>query len=373
MNVIAVDDELGALERMQRIFSKDDRLNVLQTFSNPLEALEYVKENPEMDVAFLDIEMPGMTGLELAAAILEINPTIDIIMITAYQQYALEAFRVHVSGYLLKPIDSEELSKLLDYIEDKRSQMIPLQGNGNEPDLQVHCFGSFNVTGQNSSPIRFCTAKAEELFALLVHYAGRSRSKDYLLEVLWPDADVEKALNNFRVTCTYIRSALSDQGFTDVLMRDKEDYYLDSSKYGCDMYKFRSYAENADHLDEDTLKEALSLYTGEYLEGKYYYWCEDTAKWLHNAYQHMRLNYADILTGKGKSGEALEILHALAADDPCSEEIFRRQVELYVTTKNPNALKTTYSTFSRNLKEEFGILPAPELKEWAQSQLNSIR
>lgn len=372
MNVIAVDDELGALERMQRIFSRDARLNVLSAFSNPLEALEFVKQNPDMDVAFLDIEMPGMNGLELASEILKINPSIDIIMITAYQQYALEAFRVHVSGYLLKPIDTEELAKLVDYIEEKRRQIVPVSSS--DPKLDIKCFGTFrvHVIGSNT-PIRFRTAKAEELFALLVHYEGRSRSKDYLLEALWPDSDVEKALNNFRVTCTYIRNALNDQGFNDILMRDKEDYYLDSSKFTCDVYKFRAYAERIDKLTEEELKDALSLYNGEYLDGKYYYWCEETSKWLHNALARMRYDYSTILISRGEYNAALAIVDSMVDDDPCSEDCFRRLVELYVYTKNPNALKNAYSRFSKNLKEEFGILPAPELKEWAQAQLNSIR
>ena len=371
MNVIAVDDELNALERMQRIFSRDARLNVLSAFSDPQEALDYVKENPDMDVAFLDIEMPGMTGLELAAEILKVNPSIDIIIITAYQQYALEAFRVHVSGYLLKPIDTDELSRLLDYIEEKRRQnSFPTAA----AELDVRCFGTFRVHSvSDNTPIRFRTAKAEELFALLVHYEGRSRSKDYLLEALWPDSDVEKALNNFRVTCTYIRSALNDQGFSDILMRDKEDYYLDSSKFNCDVYKFRAFAERTEQLTEEELKEALSLYTGEYLEGKYYYWCEETSKWLHNALMRMRYRYSSILMERGDYNEALVLANAMVDDDPCNEDCFKRLVELFVLTKNPNALKNAYSRFSKSLKEEFGVLPAPELKEWAQAQLNSIR
>lgn len=101
--VIAVDDEQNALNRFERLISQDSRLKLLSTFTKPTEAAEFVKNN-QVDIAFLDIEMPGMTGLELAEVLQDYNPYIEIVFVTAYNQYALEAFRAHATGYLLKPL-----------------------------------------------------------------------------------------------------------------------------------------------------------------------------------------------------------------------------------------------------------------------------
>jgi two-component SAPR family response regulator len=75
----------------------------------------------------------------------------------------------------------------------------------------------FHLYGNgNASAIRWKTAKAEELFALMIHYQGRVKAKDNLIETLWPEFEPEKSANLFRVTCTYLRSALAEKGFPDI-------------------------------------------------------------------------------------------------------------------------------------------------------------
>ena len=115
MKVLIVDDEKLALSRLKRIL-KEEGVNDIVECNNPIDAIkEFTKT--KFDVAFLDISMPTMTGLELANTILEMNPNVFIIFQTAFDEYALEAFKSGGLDYLLKPISNKSVKKSLEKIE----------------------------------------------------------------------------------------------------------------------------------------------------------------------------------------------------------------------------------------------------------------
>ena len=97
LRAIAVDDEERALDRFERVMKEETRVHVVGRFTDASEALEFARRNP-LDIAFLDIEMPAMNGLDLAEALNRENPSIEVVFITAFDQYALRAFRAHAIG-----------------------------------------------------------------------------------------------------------------------------------------------------------------------------------------------------------------------------------------------------------------------------------
>lgn len=114
INCIVIDDELPAIDQMEEYISRVPFLNLLKSFDNAIEPINYLKTN-HVDLIFLDIEMEGFTGLQLLKS-LQNKP--KIIFTTAYDQYAIEAFDLNVSDYLLKPISFERFIKSLDKIFD---------------------------------------------------------------------------------------------------------------------------------------------------------------------------------------------------------------------------------------------------------------
>ena len=106
MNVIAVDDECLALETLVDSIEKSLSEAQVYGFSKPEQALEFVSENGA-EIAFLDIKMRGMTGLELAKRLKDINGDINIVFVTGYSEYTLDAFRLYASDYILKPATPE--------------------------------------------------------------------------------------------------------------------------------------------------------------------------------------------------------------------------------------------------------------------------
>ena len=115
MKILIVDDENLAISRLKRLLN-DEGLEDITTFTDPHEALKQCTKT-KFDAVFLDISMPEITGLELANRILELEPKTFVVFQTAYDEYALEAYKNGGMGYLLKPIDTDSLKEVLKKIE----------------------------------------------------------------------------------------------------------------------------------------------------------------------------------------------------------------------------------------------------------------
>jgi len=123
MKLIAylVDDEPLALDRLNRLLEKTGHVEIAGSTTDPESALDFLSRHP-VDVLFLDIQMPGLTGFELLAR-LERQPA--VVFTTAYDQYALKAFEVNSIDYLLKPIDPKQLDRALMKLEQLRGTPKP--------------------------------------------------------------------------------------------------------------------------------------------------------------------------------------------------------------------------------------------------------
>jgi len=121
IRAFVVDDERLAVQRLTRLLTETGRVVVAGSATDPQEALDALV-GMDVDVAFLDIQMPEMTGLELVE---RLNRDIPVIFTTAYDRYALEAFAVNSIDYLLKPVESSRLEKALDKLERLRGQAAP--------------------------------------------------------------------------------------------------------------------------------------------------------------------------------------------------------------------------------------------------------
>ena len=135
MRFLAVDDEEIMLYQLGTTLRSIRPDAEVFSFTWPDDALEAARQE-RMDAAFLDIEMGAMTGLELAVKLKEINPGISIIFVTGYRKYALDAFGVHATGYLLKPVTKEALERELTYICAKPEK---------RELVRVQTFGGFEV------------------------------------------------------------------------------------------------------------------------------------------------------------------------------------------------------------------------------------
>jgi len=121
MNILIVDDEINTLNEINFYVKKYNQFDFCVTSTNPFQALDEA-EKTCFDIALLDIEMPGMNGLELAEQLINLFPHMRIAFITAYNSYATEAFDVNAIDYVLKPIREERIIKALDRLIDKKNR-----------------------------------------------------------------------------------------------------------------------------------------------------------------------------------------------------------------------------------------------------------
>jgi two-component system LytT family response regulator len=132
MNVLIIDDEPNCISLLQIQLKKYcPEINTIITFTSPLQALEEI-ELLKPDLLFLDIDMPEMNGFEFLEKIFPVN--FNVIFITAYNQFALKAFRVNALDYLVKPIDNSELKEAVAKAENKR---IPIANQLNNMQRQL--------------------------------------------------------------------------------------------------------------------------------------------------------------------------------------------------------------------------------------------
>lgn len=362
-NIIAVDDESLALRRFEHIIKKEKRVNLVSTFTNPLDAIAYIRDNT-IDIAFLDIEMPQINGLELAGRIQEIDPYINIIFVTAFDQYALDAFKAHAIGYLLKPLDISEFSKQIDqYALSRPPRETKPVASAPSKKLVVHCLGQFNCfpSGSPNEPISFRTTKTAELFALLVHHYKAPITKYYILDALFPDMDYEKSNKLFYVSCSYLRSAFAKADITDVLLRENDSYRINTDIMTCDYIDLMKYAEQGD-LSAKQLQEAVDLYEGKYMMGRSYEWAFETAAYVDNLFERLLFRLVDAYVTSGNRNEAYQLLNKYLISDPLNEETVFQLMKLHVEDGRKDIATTLYRTYEAKLEEQLDAVPSANLR-----------
>lgn len=269
MKVMIVDDEHMAAEELYDIALSHRLVTEAVVFNNPSDALIYVARHGDIDLAFLDIEMPVMTGLELARRINSIQTRTKIAFVTGFKEYAYDAFRVNAIGYVLKPYSDESV-----YNEIEKANSF--SGMTNTKEIAVKTFGYFDVF-VNGKPVFFSSAKAKEFLALLVERQGGSVSTEQAIAALWPNREYDESVQSlFRKVLKSLRSALADAGISDIFIDVRNQRSVDTTKFTCDLYTF---------LEKP--RENIDTFKGEYMEG--YSFARATAAKLREKYYSMKV------------------------------------------------------------------------------------
>lgn len=254
MKILLVDDERLSLLDLEATVREVLPDADIQTAQTPAEALDLTGRNPP-DVAFLDIELPEMNGLSLAKRIKDLHPQTNIIFVTAYSQYALDAFQLYVSGYLMKPVRKEDVSGALEHLR------YPVEIGGDK--LTIQCFGKFEVFYRGEA-IAFPRRKAKEVLAYLVDLRGAYASTSELCGILWEDGEkIQNEKAYLRQILSSLRKTLKACGAADILIQRRDSIAIDATRIECDYYRY---------LQGDTA--VVNQYHGEYM--RQYSWAEMT-------------------------------------------------------------------------------------------------
>lgn len=254
MKIMCVDDEPLALQMLELSVKKAKPDVEVSAFRKPRELLEAAEKNG-CDIAFLDIHMRGMNGVELAKELKAVNPKMNIIFVTGFSDYTGDAMSLHASGYIMKPVTKDKIEREL---ADLRFPITPKSN----ALLRVQCFGNFDVFTPDGAHVRFERSKAKEVFAYLVHKQGSSCTTREIFAAIFEDEPYEKKLQNLLQTYIYsMIKSLKAVGAEEAVVRSYNALAVNPEVLDCDYYRFKE-------LDAG----AVNAYQNEYMSQ--YYWAD---------------------------------------------------------------------------------------------------
>ena len=272
MKALVADDELLALYNIKTIVSNNPLIDQVEAFSDSEKALEYAINN-DIDIAFLDIEMGSVSGLEVAKAIRR-NSINSYIVFTSGYDYAITAFEIKANGYLLKPYDSSKVDYEIECAyqrfeslkQDQEFKLYEAEKPKPTKRIRFQTMPSFDMF-VDGKIVPITSAKSKEFLALLVDRKGSSMTLDYIVSILFEDKNDATGKAYFRVVLQRLNSVLKQLNIEELINHSKNQYSLNTDMVNCDYY---------DILDGD--RKAMDKFVGEYMNE--YSWAEDTCSVL---------------------------------------------------------------------------------------------
>ncbi len=249
-----MDDEKLILDDTVSKCREMPQIREVEGFTRPAEALAWLEQNA-VDLVLLDIDMPGMNGLEMAATIKEKWPEISICFLTGYSKYAVDAFSVRATGYLLKPVSKKRLEEEVSYALSEKKR---LTGH-----IVVQTFGNFDLW-VDGKLVGFRMAKCKEILAYLIDKHGTSVTRAEISAMLWEDRLYNRKLQKqLDVYIRSLRETLRDYNIEEIFEMQKGSLRIRPEQITCDAYLF---------FDGDS--EIVNSYRGEYMSA--YSWASMT-------------------------------------------------------------------------------------------------
>lgn len=255
MRIICVDDEELVLNLVVYLCEQLPDIDEVKGFSDSTDALNWLRDN-DADLAILDIDMPRLNGINLAVKIKEIHPDTAIIFLTGYSHYAVDAFKLHANGYLLKPVNKELLASEVEYALSEKSPK-------KYPHVFARTFGEFDFL-VDSNPVRFSRSKSKELLAFLIDRRGAGVKRATAFAALYEDSPYDRKMQKqFDVIIRSLKETLNENNISDLVDIKSGELRVNTEMFECDYYNL---------LKGDA--DAVNSFKGEYMNS--YPWASIT-------------------------------------------------------------------------------------------------
>ena len=257
MKAICIDDEELIMNLTVSMCKEIKHIDSVNGFTEVKEALEWLEAHP-VDIAILDIDMPEMNGISLALLLKMKNPDVSIIFVTGFSEYAVDAFKMHASGYLMKPISKDRLEKEIEFVAETRKVERPYGSH-----IVAKTLGEFDIF-VDGKLVTFKRAKSKELLAYLIDRQGGSVTRSAVFSVLWEERDYDRTMQKqLDVVIRSLKDTLQEYDISEILSIERGSLAVKKDLIDCDMYRF---------LKGDT--EAINSFRGEYMNS--YSWASIT-------------------------------------------------------------------------------------------------
>ncbi len=351
MKIMIIDDEKPALDELC-FFLKDYPVKEIKTYMNPLTAVKEIA-GFRPDIVFIDIELPQMNGIDFGDEVRSVNQSTCIVFVSAYSQYALEAYRVHPSDYVIKPINASYFQNTMKHI----MHVLTLRKKENEGSLpRIQCFGKLEVYDKNGRPVKFATKKTKELLAFYLVNTDRIIYRNELLMQLFPGTNPEKALNNFYVSLHRLRKALELSGLErdEIIITENGISFIKEGV--CPYVDLRRTIINnvsAEASFLNRMQRFLELYKNDLLIDLDFVWLDEERKWLEVQMETILLKMAGLYEKQGEKEQEEIVLQKLIEMNPYSQEGYEAMLNLYRAIGNKSDYRIVYKKYAKLMQEEW--------------------
>jgi DNA-binding LytR/AlgR family response regulator len=213
LRVLVIDDERPALDELTYLLERDERIAEVHATDSPTDALRLLQQL-EVDAVFLDIQMPGLTGIELAQVLARFRTPPSAVFVTAHDQHAVDAFELNAVDYVLKPVRAERLAEAV--------RRILVAGHTEQPEEQVPVELGGVTRFVPRSQIRYVEAEGD--YARLHTPDGSHLVRVPLtqLEQDWADAGFVRIHRSILIATAFVDEVRVDGGRCSVMIDGHE-------------------------------------------------------------------------------------------------------------------------------------------------------
>ncbi len=354
LRAVIIDDERPALDELSYLL-KENSVEVIGSFQNTEGAGGFIaREKP--DIVFLDVELRGANGIDFGAELQNNMENTAVIFVTAYPEYALEAFRAYPLDYIVKPIDEERLARTLRHVRETSARRA---GDGCG-DLSIRCFGEFEITC-GGDKVRLPTKKTRELLAYLLCSEGAKIYRDDLMRLVFGGKDGRKNANNLRVSLFRIRNAFHEAGIGKDQFLIREDLSAGIADGVCDIADYQRFIRNNLVINAGNIAKAekiARLMGGELLTDIDALWVTEKREWVMVEAEELFINMSVFYLSGGLPEQAEAALLRLLSLNPVSEQGFRRLLDLYIRTGDVLKYRCYFERYREITEKEFEERPS---------------
>lgn len=377
MKVVLVDDEKLALLQLKKMLETEvGGIEVVAMYQNPRQAEKEVKLL-RPDAVFMDISMPEIDGMQLGSKLQEQMPNVELVFVTAHDHYALEAFELNAVDYIVKPVQTERIVKTMARLR-KRIAHSPhavhhLEAEQGSPPLIIHSLNklSFQVRGSGTQQvIKWRTSKAQELFAYLLHNRGKSIARETITELLWPDFESARAVQQLYTTIYHIRQALKANKLQMITITSEGfegGYVLDLGQAVVDVDEWEKQRKQLGKLTAANLPSCrilLETYQGDYFSTFGYIWAEYERERIRKQWLQLAMQVAEAYAELKQAQEAEAMYAFIQRQIPEEEGSYFALMQLYAQQNRREEVKQQYRLLQAKLEQEFDVPISERIANW---------
>ncbi|KAI7273311.1 hypothetical protein KC345_g7037 [Hortaea werneckii] len=362
---------------LKRMLAKLEEVEVIGSFTDTSTAFTYLNSH-EADLIFVDISMPGESGLEFAARLRESGRGIRIVFITSHKEYALSAFEVYAFDYIVKPVIQERLHETVQRVTaqihmERAAEAGRETGLGKE--VRISCLGGIEIGSVQGIKTKWKSRKSAELLGYLLIHKGRLVSRARLIEDIFGDMPQKNAEMYLNTTVYQLRKLLDTYGLKQHLHSESNHYAFNCTGLNVDIVSFEEGARRIPVIHEANLEQAIELeqlYMGDLFGDHGFPWAWNEIERLSLLYSAFTRRLCAALLDTGDTNTAKRLLLKLLKRNELDEEAHMLLMQTSALQNNKDALNRQYLQFADILQREIGIAPSLEVKAFYAELLSGL-